>query len=70
MASAMYTQPRIVRCRRCKRVFSDYADHCPDCHAKTKRGWVGLIVPILCVLIAVIVIAWTIYALTKRTDVL
>ena len=49
----MFTQPRMIRCKRCKRVFSDYADHCPECHTKSPRGWVGFIVPILCVLIAI-----------------
>ena len=57
----MFTQPRMIRCKKCKRVFSDYADHCPDCHAKSPRGWVGFIVPILSVVIAIIAIAWTLY---------
>ena len=61
----MFTQPRIIRCKRCKRVFSDYADHCPECHAKTPRGWIGLIIPVLCVVIAIAVIALTIYFLTN-----
>lgn len=64
----MFTQPKIIRCKRCKRLFSNYADHCPECHAKTPRGWAGVVIPIFCVLIAIVVIAWTIFILSKRTD--
>ena len=61
LEAGMFTQPRIIRCKKCKRVFSDYADHCPECHAKTPRGWIAFIIPILCVVIAIAVIALTIY---------
>ena len=64
----MFTQPRIIRCKKCKRVFSDYADHCPECHAKTPRGWIAVVIPILCVVIAIGVIALTIYFLTNRPE--
>ena len=46
-------------------MFSDYADHCPECHAKTPRGWIGLVIPVLCVVIAIGVIALTIYFLAN-----
>ena len=61
----MYTQPRIIRCKKCKRLFSDYADHCPECETKTPRGWLGAVMPIVCVLLAIAVIAWTIYSLAQ-----
>ena len=61
----MFTQPRIIRCKKCKRLFSDYADYCPECQTKTSRGWAGIVMPIICVLIAIIVIAWTLYILSK-----
>ena len=61
----MYTQPRIIRCKKCKRLFSDYADHCPECKTKTPRGWLGTVMPIVCVLLAIAVIAWTIYSLAQ-----
>jgi len=62
----MFTQPRIIRCKKCKRPFSNHADYCPECHAKTPRGWLGVIIPVLCVVTALILIAWTIYLLTNR----
>ncbi len=61
----MFTQPRIIRCKSCKRLFSDYADHCPECQTKTPRGWAGVVVPIVCVLVALLVIALTIYLVSK-----
>ncbi len=61
----MFTQPRIIRCKKCKRVFSDYADHCPECHAKTPRGWIGLVVPALCVIAAIGAIALMLYFLDR-----
>lgn len=64
----MFTQPRMIRCRKCKRIYSDYADHCPECYTKSPRGWVGFIVPILSVAIAIIVIAWTVYTFWNRPD--
>ena len=66
--AGMFTQPRIIRCKKCKRVFSDYADHCPECHAKTPRGWIGVIIPLLCVVIAIAAIALTIYFLNNRPE--
>ena len=62
----MYTQPRIIRCRKCKRLFSDYADHCPECETKTPRGWFSAVLPTVCVLLALAVIAWTIHFLSNR----
>lgn len=62
----MYTHPRIIRCKKCKRLFSDYADHCPECETKTPRGWLGTMMPIVCVLLAIAAIAWTIYFLANR----
>lgn len=64
----MHDGPKIIRCKKCKRVFSNYADHCPECGTKTSRGWMGLIIPILCVLIALAVLVWTIYALSNRPE--
>jgi hypothetical protein len=61
----MFTQPRMIRCKKCKRVFSDYADRCPECHAKTPRGWIGIIVPILCVMIAIGAIVLALYFLSN-----
>ena len=62
----MFTKPKIIRCKKCKRVFSDYADNCPECHAKTPRGWIGIAIPIICVVLAIAVLALTIYFLTSR----
>ena len=64
----MFTQPRIIRCRKCKRLFSDYADHCPECQTKTPRGWIGAVLPVICVLVAIAVIAWTIYFMANRPE--
>ena len=61
----MFTQPRIIRCKNCKRPFSDYADHCPECQTKTPRGWIGLVFPVVCVLVAIIVIALTLYMVSR-----
>ncbi|MEO6740713.1 MAG: hypothetical protein ABIP20_10700 [Chthoniobacteraceae bacterium] len=61
----MFIESRVIRCRKCKRLFSDYADACPECQTKTPRGWVGVVLPVVCVVIAIIVIAWTIYMMSK-----
>ena len=61
----MFSQPSIIRCKKCKRLFSNYADHCPECQRKTPRGWAGVVIPIICVLVAIIVIALTIYMVSR-----
>jgi RNA polymerase subunit RPABC4/transcription elongation factor Spt4 len=57
----------MIRCKRCNRIFSNYADHCPDCHRRSKRGWVKFIVPILSVAIAVGAIVLTLLAVKARS---
>ena len=62
----MFSSQRIVRCKKCKRLFSNYADNCPECLTKTPRGWISLVLPIVCVVIAIVVLLWTIHALSNR----
>jgi RNA polymerase subunit RPABC4/transcription elongation factor Spt4 len=62
----MFFSAKVIRCKKCKRVFSNIADHCPECYTKTPRGWAATIVPTLCIIIAIVVIAWTLYALSHR----
>ena len=62
----MFAKPKMIRCKRCKRPFSDYADECPECHTKTPRGWIGIIVPALCVILAIAAIALAVHFLNNR----
>jgi hypothetical protein len=64
----VFTGPKIVRCKKCKRLFSDYADRCPECHTKTPRGWARAIIPLICIAIALAALAWTYHALSNRPD--
>ena len=64
----MFLQTKIIRCKKCKRPFSNHADHCPECHAKTPRGWLRIIVPVVCVVAAIVVLGLTIYFLANTPD--
>jgi len=62
----MFGQQRMIRCKKCKRLFSNYADDCPECHTRTRRGWYGIIIPIVCVILAIAAIALAIHFLNHR----
>ncbi|MEO6785198.1 MAG: hypothetical protein ABI318_03605 [Chthoniobacteraceae bacterium] len=62
----MFSTPKVIRCRNCKRLFSNFADECPECHTRTTRGWIGIVVPAVCVVVAIIALAWTIHMLANR----
>ena len=61
----MFSQPKIIRCKKCKRPFSNIADHCPECHTKTPRGWLAIIIPVVCVVAAIAVLGLTLYFLSN-----
>jgi len=62
----MFSTVKVIRCRNCKRLFSNYAHSCPECQTRTQRGWVSVVVPAVCVVLAIIALAWTIYMLANR----
>ena len=62
----MFWSAKIIRCGKCKRLFSNMAPSCPECHARAPRGWVSAVVPAVCVVLAIILLAWTLYMLANR----
>ncbi len=64
----MFLRPKVIRCSHCKRLFSDMADRCPECHTKTPRGWISAVLPIVCIVIAIVILAWTIHAVMNRPE--
>jgi hypothetical protein len=59
----MFSHATVIRCKSCTRLFSSYADNCPDCHARSPRGWFKFMAPILAVMIALAAIFWIVQAL-------
>ena len=66
--TAMFFSQKVIRCKKCKRLFSNFADNCPECHAKTPRGWLVVVIPIVCVVIAIAVLGLTIYFLSNTPE--
>lgn len=64
----MFWSAKIIRCGNCKRLFSNFASYCPECQTRTPRGWAGIVVPAVCIALAIIALAWTIYMLANRPD--
>ena len=50
---------QIIRCKVCKRLFSDLSDCCPDCHRRSPRGWMQLLLIVGSIIVAAIAIAVT-----------
>jgi RNA polymerase subunit RPABC4/transcription elongation factor Spt4 len=59
----MFVSPRVIRCKKCTRLFSNYADKCPDCLARSPRGWVKVLAPVIAIAVSVATIAWIIQVL-------
>ena len=64
--TAMFFSAKVIRCKKCKRLFSNFADNCPECMTKTPRGWLSTVVPIVCIVIALAALWWTIHFLANR----
>jgi predicted amidophosphoribosyltransferase len=63
----MLVRSTVIRCKKCTRLFSSYADNCPDCLARSPRGWVKLLAPILAIAVALATILWIIQVLQTAT---
>ena len=66
----MFYRAAMIRCRHCKRLFSSYADHCPDCYAKSPRGLVRITVIVMSSTIAVAALVLTVIMLVTRAQTL
>ena len=64
----MFLRARVIRCKYCKRLFSSYSDFCPDCLAKSSRGWISTVVPAFAIVIAIAVVIWTVVQLVNNYD--
>ena len=54
----MFVRASVIRCKKCTRLFSDYADNCPDCLARTPRGWIKVFAPVVAIIITMVVLIW------------
>jgi uncharacterized OB-fold protein len=63
----MFVRATVIRCKKCTRLFSSYADHCPECRARSPRGWVKVLAPVIAIAITLATIAWIIQVLQTAT---
>ena len=49
----MFVRSSVIRSKHCTRLFSSYADNCPDCLARSPRGWTKLSLQVFAVCFAI-----------------
>jgi hypothetical protein len=54
----MFVRATVIRCKKCTRLFSDYADFCPECGERTKRGWIAFLLPVIAIGVTLATILW------------
>lgn len=55
----------VVRCSVCKRLHSSYADNCPDCGRRSRRGWIRVITVAVCMSLTVVALVLTVWMVRK-----
>jgi hypothetical protein len=59
----MFVRASVIRCKKCFRLFSDYANFCPECGERTKRGWITVLIPVIAMILTTAAILWALLML-------